>query len=156
MTPADVEERLVAAHDCLRGLPLGDLRYLLGPKASWPEYHHRGDGDYHDEDKPTVIKPSAEQITKADEAREWLSLLDERTRRIVDARTARVRWRDLEIRLHLGRHQLRRIYFAGLLTIANLLTDAPNAPIIRPNTSRLDKCAAGPKRVAAVLRSPSD
>ena len=40
--------------------------------------------------------------------------------------------------------------------IVNLLTDAPNAPIIRINNSRLDKCAAGPEKGVAVLRLASD
>ncbi|MBF0171470.1 MAG: hypothetical protein HQK87_10370 [Nitrospinae bacterium] len=120
-TPKLVADRLEEAASTLRRLPVAGLK----PREygnSWPTVIHDAMEAYGwNEAVAPLGPPSAEAITRMDEAMEWLRWLDQEQVRLVWLRATRIPWKLIEVRFACDRSTAWRKWTVALNRIASRL-----------------------------------
>lgn len=134
-TPRKIEDRLEEAALTLRRLPNPPGSGARGHGSSWPEYVHEAKHAYGYEEARMRVVPNAREISRMEEALEWLMLIEGRLtdsaiddRRIVWMRAEGYRWRQICRAVGCARPTAWRRWSAALITIANKLNAKDKKP----------------------------
>ena len=146
-TPTEIEDRLEEAALTLRRLPNPPGSGARGYGSSWPDTVRSVHTAYGYERARMRVVPSAREISRMEEAIEWLRLVaDPDDRRIVWMRAEGHRWRSVGIAVGCVRQTAWRRWTAALLTIAKRLNaKGKGAAKARASKKATDEGASKPR-----------
>jgi hypothetical protein len=115
----NTKQRLVEAADALRRLSMHGIK-PSGLRSQWPDVIHRVEEAYGwTVGRVRPPRPSPAEITRMDEAIEWLLWLDADQRKVVWARSMRLSWRRIEDMDGRSVRTLQNIHMAALQRISS-------------------------------------